>query len=139
MAAIDQPKKIRDGEEFESAKIEEFLKDTIPGIQGQMLVQQFPGGRSNLTYLVTFGDRELVLRRPINYLWGTRKTIAEIRLDIIFSKREKSPNRSRAWIVCDPERFLDDEAEPMSKVGMKVVYKRTSNGLTLRSGLSDKF
>jgi len=64
MVAIDQPKKIRDGEEFESAKIEEFLKDTIPGLQGQMLVQQFPGGRSNLTYLVTFGDRELVLRRP---------------------------------------------------------------------------
>ncbi len=64
MAPIDQPKKIRDGEEFESAKIEKTLKDTVPRLRGQISVQQFPRGRSNLTYLVTFGDRELVLRRP---------------------------------------------------------------------------
>ena len=29
-----------------------------------MRVEQFPGGHSNLTYLVRFGDVELVLRRP---------------------------------------------------------------------------
>src|SRR4029079_3313257 len=27
-------------------------------------VKQFPGGHSNLTYLVSIGERELVLRRP---------------------------------------------------------------------------
>ena len=29
-----------------------------------MRVEQFPGGHSNLTYLLRFGDAELVLRRP---------------------------------------------------------------------------
>ena len=29
-----------------------------------MIVEQFPGGHSNLTYLVHHGDREYVLRRP---------------------------------------------------------------------------
>jgi aminoglycoside phosphotransferase (APT) family kinase protein len=29
-----------------------------------LLVEQFPGGHSNLTYLLRFGGRELVLRRP---------------------------------------------------------------------------
>src|SRR5262245_11104996 len=28
------------------------------------IVSQFPGGHSNLTYLLQFGDLELVLRRP---------------------------------------------------------------------------
>lgn len=39
-------------------------------------------------------------------------------------------------IVCDPERFPGDEAEPMSKVGMGVVYTRTCDGRILRTKLS---
>ncbi len=38
----------------------------IPGLDltREMEVSQFPGGHSNLTYLLRFGDAELVLRRP---------------------------------------------------------------------------
>jgi aminoglycoside phosphotransferase (APT) family kinase protein len=64
MTQIDQPKAIRCGEELDSLKIEKFIKDRIPGTQGQMFIQQFPRGSSNLTYLLTIGDREFVLRRP---------------------------------------------------------------------------
>jgi len=60
----DEARDIRPGEEFDSAGVEAFLRDSISGLQGQMVIQQFPSGHSNLTYLVTFGDRELVLRRP---------------------------------------------------------------------------
>ena len=31
---------------------------------GPMTVEQFPGGHSNLTYLLRFGDQEFVMRRP---------------------------------------------------------------------------
>jgi aminoglycoside phosphotransferase (APT) family kinase protein len=34
------------------------------GIRGGIVVEQFPAGHSNLTYLLQAGDRELVLRRP---------------------------------------------------------------------------
>jgi aminoglycoside phosphotransferase (APT) family kinase protein len=64
MDYTDQPKNIRKGEELNAKKIEEFLKDSIPDLKGEMSIQQFPRGRSNLTYMVTFGDREFVLRRP---------------------------------------------------------------------------
>jgi len=60
----DQARDIRPGEEFNSAGVEAFLRDSIPGLQGAMAIQQFPSGHSNLTYLISFGDREMVLRRP---------------------------------------------------------------------------
>ena len=36
-------------------------------------------------------------------------------------------------LVLDPERFLDDEKETMARVGMGVIYTRTSEGHALRS------
>ncbi len=35
-------------------------------------------------------------------------------------------------LVADPERFVDDKEEPMSKKGMGAVYTRTSDGKILR-------
>jgi aminoglycoside phosphotransferase (APT) family kinase protein len=64
MNDIDQPTAPRNGESIDATAIEPFLRDTIPGLQGEMVIRQFPSGHSNLTYLITFGDRELVLRRP---------------------------------------------------------------------------
>ncbi len=60
----DQPTIIRKGEELDSASVEAFLRETIPKLQGEMIIRQFHSGHSNLTYLVTFGDRQVVLRRP---------------------------------------------------------------------------
>jgi N-formylglutamate deformylase len=35
-------------------------------------------------------------------------------------------------LIVDPERFLNDADEPMSRLGMGVIYERTSHGLLLR-------
>ena len=64
MKFTDQASEVRSGEELDTAKVETFLRDTIPHIEGEMAVRQFPGGHSNLTYLITFKNREMVLRRP---------------------------------------------------------------------------
>ncbi|HOJ13754.1 MAG TPA: phosphotransferase family protein, partial [Deltaproteobacteria bacterium] len=61
---IDTPTKVRQGEELDLKAVEAFLKDSIPGLHGELVVEQFPSGYSNLTYLIRVGERELVLRRP---------------------------------------------------------------------------
>ena len=49
---------VRPGEELDTTALAAYLK--VDGVA----VEQFPGGHSNLTYLVRAGGREYVLRRP---------------------------------------------------------------------------
>ncbi|MFN0245484.1 MAG: phosphotransferase family protein [Kofleriaceae bacterium] len=59
----DEPRAIRTGEELDLAALTAFVEKER-GAHGALTVEQFPGGHSNLTYLVHHGDREYVLRRP---------------------------------------------------------------------------
>ena len=61
---LDSTRPVRPGEELDAAALAVWLKSRLPGVEGPVEVEQFPGGHSNLTYLLRFGDRELVLRRP---------------------------------------------------------------------------
>ncbi len=55
---------IRAGEEIDARALSEYLRGKVEGAEWDLRVEQFPGGHSNLTYLVRAGDHEYVLRRP---------------------------------------------------------------------------
>lgn len=62
---IDQPREVRAGEELDEAALAAWIGRRFPALAGRPIaVRQFPSGHSNLTYLVTAGDAEMVLRRP---------------------------------------------------------------------------
>jgi aminoglycoside phosphotransferase (APT) family kinase protein len=44
--------------------MDEWLKAHVDGLTGVPEVSQFSGGASNLTYLLRYADRDLILRRP---------------------------------------------------------------------------
>ena len=54
---------VRHGEELNLDSLSAFLAGKIPGVESGIAVEQFPGGHSNLTYLLRIGDIEYVLRR----------------------------------------------------------------------------
>jgi aminoglycoside phosphotransferase (APT) family kinase protein len=60
----DKTAKIRVGEELDTEKLNAYLKTHLPTFGGIIEVRQFPGGFSNLTYLLRTENAELVLRRP---------------------------------------------------------------------------
>jgi aminoglycoside phosphotransferase (APT) family kinase protein len=60
----DHASEIRAGEELDLARLEPYLRSHFPDRAGPLRVRQFPSGHSNLTYSVTLGDKEMVLRRP---------------------------------------------------------------------------
>jgi len=56
---------VRPDERFDEARLQGYLRGRLPGIDGEMTVRQFGGGKANLTYLLTFDESlEYVLRRP---------------------------------------------------------------------------
>src|ERR1700676_3837180 len=60
----DHPTSVRAGEDLDLATLGPFLRSHFPDATGTLSVAQFPSGHSNLTYLVSLGDRQMVLRRP---------------------------------------------------------------------------
>ncbi|WP_166251422.1 phosphotransferase family protein [Marinobacter salicampi] len=64
MTQIDQAVAIREGEELDVAAVDRFMKQALPDLIGEPSIKQYPGGASNLTYQVDYGDRSFVLRRP---------------------------------------------------------------------------
>src|SRR5262249_5213665 len=53
------------GEELDVAQLGPWLRKLWGAPSGaELVVEQFPGGHSNLTYLVKLGEHEAVLRRP---------------------------------------------------------------------------
>ena len=67
---VQDTRPVRASEQLEWARLAAYLRAELPkhidgfDASAEMQVEQFPGGHSNLTYLLRFGDRELVLRRP---------------------------------------------------------------------------
>ncbi|MGW0017308.1 phosphotransferase family protein [Rhodococcus sp. NPDC003382] len=55
---------VRSGEALEWDSLESYLRATLPELEGEFSVLQFPRGSANLTYRVQFGDTHLVVRRP---------------------------------------------------------------------------
>jgi aminoglycoside phosphotransferase (APT) family kinase protein len=54
----------RPDERLDTARLEPYLRERLPGADGPLTVAQFHGGKANLTYLLRFGETEYVLRRP---------------------------------------------------------------------------
>jgi aminoglycoside phosphotransferase (APT) family kinase protein len=69
--SLSDTRAVREAEQLDWPRLERWLRqalpaEAVPGIdrRQRMEVAQFPGGHSNLTYLIRFGTIELVVRRP---------------------------------------------------------------------------
>lgn len=95
---------VRAGEDLDWTAIERFLRAELPAEltgTGAFHVSQFPNGAANLTYLIVFGDHELVLRRPPfgTIAPGAHDMRREYKvLSRLWQTFDKAP---RAYVLCD--------------------------------------
>ena len=65
MASNGDNSSVRAGEELDLVRLDSYLREQLDVDPAAAIeLKQFPGGHSNLTYLIRYGNREFVLRRP---------------------------------------------------------------------------
>ncbi len=120
---IDSTRPVRPGEEIDAAALAVWLKGRLPGVEGPIAVEQFPGGHSNLTYLLHFGDRELVLRRPP---FGSQvKTAHDMGREYRVLSRlyVAYPKAPRALLHCDDPQVIGAPFYVMERVRGVILRK----------------
>ncbi len=121
---VDQARAVREGEALDTERLAAFIAERMPEAEGEVEVLQFPGGHSNLTYLVRAGGRELVLRRPP---FGTKVKSAhdmgrEYR--ILSRLADVYPKAPRARLYCDDPAVLGAPFYLMDRVEGVILRKQ---------------
>jgi aminoglycoside phosphotransferase (APT) family kinase protein len=148
-AAPDRPGPVRSGEELPLAPLAAWLRGHLPGADSgaapraagaaaevpgaaaespSLSVEQFPGGHSNLTYLLRFGGRELVLRRPP--LGASVKTAHDMgREHRVLSRLHTCyPKAPRALAACDDPAVIGAPFFIMERVEGIILRRLLSAG-----------
>jgi len=124
----------RPGEELDAARIQHFLQQALPGFSaapGIDHISQFPGGASNLTYLLRIGERELVLRRPP---FGTKARTAhdmgrEFR--VLSSLHAVFPYCPQPLVYCDDPEIIGEPFFLMERLRGTILRRELPQGLEL--------
>ncbi len=126
---MDIAKVIRKGEEQNWTNLEPYLREHLPVGEAPFSVKQFYGGHANLTYLISFGDQEYVLRRPPfgKLAPGTHSMKREYR--VLSQLYKYFPQAPRAFLVCDNQEII----------GADFVVMERRTGVVVRTVMIDEF
>jgi aminoglycoside phosphotransferase (APT) family kinase protein len=131
-APLDATRPVRPGEEIDAARLAAWLQEYLPDATGPIEIEQFPGGHSNLTYLLRVGDREWVLRRPP---FGSKvKTAHDMGREFRVLSRLHAvyPKAPRALLHCDDPEVIGAPFYLMERVrGIVLRHQRPPAGLDL--------
>jgi aminoglycoside phosphotransferase (APT) family kinase protein len=125
----DHPGALRRGEELDLAKLEPFLRSAISSGAAPLLVEQFPSGHSNLTYLLRLGEREMVLRRPP---YGSKvKTAHDMGREyrVLSTLHSAYPLAPKVLLYCDDESILGSPFYLMERIRGIILRRDPPAGL----------
>ena len=133
--ALDEPGEVREEDRIDPGRLGAFLAGAFPGTAGPVEIRQFRKGHSNLTYLVAWGGREMVLRRAPH--GASVKTAHDMRREftILSALRPVYPRAPRPLAFCDDEGIAGARFYLMERVRGVVLRRDGAEGVELGPGL----
>ena len=117
--------------EPDSANLGPYLAETLPDLRGEIQVKRVPGGASNLTYIVSVGDTELVLRRPP---FGTKAKSAHDmgrEYKVLSCLQSVFPYCPKALAYCEDDSVLGEPFFVMEKLDGVILRRDLPEDLIL--------
>jgi aminoglycoside phosphotransferase (APT) family kinase protein len=131
-AAIDEPREVRAEDAFDVAALHDWLAAHVDGLgPTPPEVRQFAGGASNLTYLLRYPERDLILRRPPA---GEHRGAAH---DVLREARIQSRLRPTFPLVPAVEATGEDEAARAACGGRPFYVMERLAGTIVRGRLPE--
>jgi aminoglycoside phosphotransferase (APT) family kinase protein len=130
-APLDEPKDVRADDAIDSGAIGGWLAAHVPGLSATPTVKQYAGGASNLTYLLRYPDRDLILRRPPA---GTKAASAhDMSREFRIQQQLKPafPYVPEMVAFCDDPAVLGSEFYVMERLAGVILRNRLPAGMSL--------
>jgi aminoglycoside phosphotransferase (APT) family kinase protein len=119
----------RPDERLDTSRLEPYLRAHLHGAEEPLSVAQFHGGKANFTYLLRFGEREFVLRRPPlgPIPPGAHDMRREHRVLSVLHRRFSLAPQS--LLLCEDE----------SVIGAVFIVEERRRGFVIRDDIPDEF
>jgi aminoglycoside phosphotransferase (APT) family kinase protein len=127
----DEPTTVRAGQGFDAVALASWLRPRVAGLEGEAELLQFGRGYSNLTYLVRFGARELVVRRAPP--WVNIKSAHDMGREfrILSALAPSWPKAPRPLAHCEDAAVIGTPFYVMERVHGVILRAKVPEGLVL--------
>lgn len=131
---IDKPTIVRSGEEIKLDALSHYLSNELNQPLALEAIEQFPGGYSNLTYLIKSGEEEFVLRKPP--VGANIKSAHDMNREFTVLTLLRKAGYLKApepVHYCDDESIIGSKFYLMKRVSGIILRNKIPNGLNISS------
>ncbi len=122
---------VRSEDAFNTAAVHAWLSQHVSGLESEPLVEQFRSGASNLTYLLKYPDRELVLRRPPH---GNKAVSAhDMKREFLIQQRLRPsyPLVPKVIALCEDPQVIGSDFYVMERINGTILRRDVPEGTNL--------
>ena len=112
-------------QDLDTAKLQGYLEAQIPGFEGEIVAEKFPGGQSNPTFKLTAGDEQYVLRRkpPGELLKSAHAVDREYK--VISALQDTDVPVAKTFCLCEDEDIIGSMFYVMQYMDGRVFWDST--------------
>ena len=116
---------VQEKHQFDTSRLAEFLGDSLPDFAGDLSVEEFAGGQSNPTYLLTSGQQKYVLRRkpPGELLKSAHAVDREYR--VLTALADTDVPTAKTYALCTDDSVIGSWFYVMEYLEGRVIWDST--------------
>jgi aminoglycoside phosphotransferase (APT) family kinase protein len=131
MTAADKTVEVREEDRFDIDAAHNWLVSHVDGLTGSPEVRQFPGGASNLTYLLAYPGRDLILRRPPTGRKAASAHDMRREFRVQAGLRPVFPFVPKVRAFCDDPSIIGGDFYVMDRLDGLILRRDLSEGMEL--------